>query len=79
MIRVGGARALLHSVYDQPDADSVRADILAFTAFPKEVWRQVWSNNLWVPKSCVTWGRCSAGRGPASGAGEPVLARPDVR
>ena len=58
-------RALLHSVYDQPDAASVhaqfdrvldaltdklphvaehleaaRADLLAFTAFPKEVWRQ---------------------------------------
>jgi transposase-like protein len=64
------AKALLHSVYDQPDAASVhaqfdrmvatlaeqlpeiadyldeaRADILAFTAFPKEVWRQTWSNN----------------------------------
>ena len=63
-------KALLHSVYDQPDAAAVhaqfdrvvdalatklpavaehletaRADILAFTAFPKEVWRQVWSNN----------------------------------
>jgi putative transposase len=63
-------RALLHSVYDQPDAGSVhaqfdrvldaladklprvaehleaaRADVLAFTAFPKEVWRQIWSNN----------------------------------
>jgi len=63
-------KALLHSVYDQPDAASVhaqfdrvvdalagklpvvaehletaRADILAFTAFPKELWRQVWSNN----------------------------------
>ena len=63
-------RALLHSVYDQPDAAAVhaqfgrvldalldklpkvtehleaaRADLLAFTAFPKEVWRQVWSNN----------------------------------
>ena len=63
-------RALLHSVYDQPDAASVhaqfdrildalgeklprvaehldgaRADLLAFTAFPKEVWRQIWSNN----------------------------------
>jgi putative transposase len=63
-------RALLHSVYDQPDATSVhaqfdrvldaleeklpgvaahldaaRADILAFTGFPKEVWRQIWSNN----------------------------------
>jgi transposase-like protein len=66
----GWVRALLHSVYDQPDADAVRAqfdrildslggklpqvaahldaaraDILAFTAFPKEVWRQIWSNN----------------------------------
>jgi putative transposase len=63
-------RALLHSVYEQPDAASVhaqfdhvldalgdklprvaehleqaRADVLAFTAFPKEVWRQIWSNN----------------------------------
>ncbi len=63
-------RALLHSVYDQPDAASVhaqfdrvldgvteklpkvsehldqaRADVLAFTSFPKEVWRQIWSNN----------------------------------
>jgi transposase-like protein len=63
-------RALLHSVYDQPDAGSVhaqfdrvldavadklpkvaehldaaRADVLAFTAFPKEIWRQIWSNN----------------------------------
>jgi transposase-like protein len=63
-------KALLHSVYDQPDADAVndqfgrivdalanklpavadhletaRADILAFAAFPKEVWRQIWSNN----------------------------------
>ena len=63
-------KALLHSVYDQPDAAAVhaqfdrvvdalaiklpavaehletaRADILAFTAFPKEVWRQIWSNN----------------------------------
>jgi putative transposase len=63
-------RALLHSVYDQPDAASVhaqfdrvldaltdklprvaqhleaaRADVLAFTAFPKEVWRQIRSNN----------------------------------
>jgi transposase-like protein len=66
----GWVKALLHSVYDQPDAEAVhaqfdrilqglheklpavaehledaRADILAFTAFPKEVWRQVWSNN----------------------------------
>ncbi len=67
----GWVKALLHSIYDQPDADAVhaqfdrvldalseklpavadhleaaRADILAFTAFPKEeVWRQIWSNN----------------------------------
>ena len=66
----GGVKALLHSIYDPPDADAVhaqfdrvvdalaeklptvaehleeaRADILAFTAFPKEIWRQIWSNN----------------------------------
>jgi putative transposase len=66
----GWVRALLHSVYDQPDGESVhaqfgrvldaldgklpqvaahldaaRADILAFTAFPKAIWRQIWSNN----------------------------------
>jgi putative transposase len=66
----GGVKAMLHSVYDQPDAKAVhaqfdklleavaeklpevhdhleeaRADILAFTAFPKEIWRQIWSNN----------------------------------
>ena len=63
-------KAMLHSVYDQPDAkavhaqfdklldsvaaklpevhehlDAARADILAFTAFPKQLWRQIWSNN----------------------------------
>jgi len=66
----GWVKALLHSAYDQPDADAVhaqfdriidtlteklpavaehletaRADLLAFTAFPKEIWRQIWSNN----------------------------------
>jgi putative transposase len=66
----GWVKALLHSLYDQPDAESVhaqfdrvvdalteklpavadhldtaRTDILAFTAFPKEIWRQIWSNN----------------------------------
>jgi len=66
----GWVKALLHSVYDQPDADAVhaqfdrvldaltdklppvaehlddaRADILAFTGFPKAIWRQIWSNN----------------------------------
>src|ERR1700731_4932060 len=63
-------RTLLHSVFDQPDAESVaaqydriidaladklpkvanhletaREDLLAFTAFPKQIWRQIWSNN----------------------------------
>jgi transposase-like protein len=66
----GWVKAMLHSVYDQPDdkavhaqfdkmldalaeklpavaehLDSARADILAFTEFPKEIWRQIWSNN----------------------------------
>ncbi|QIX25869.1 IS256 family transposase [Nocardioides sp. JQ2195] len=63
-------KAMLHSVYDQPDTtavhaqfdrlldyvteklpvvaehlDAARADILAFTSFPKDVWTQIWSNN----------------------------------
>jgi putative transposase len=63
-------KTMLHSVYDQPDADSVnaqfdklldtvtatlpavaehldgaRADLLAFTSFPQQIWRQIWSNN----------------------------------
>ena len=25
--------------------DTARADLLAFTVFPKEIWRQIWSNN----------------------------------
>ena len=25
--------------------EAARADVLAFTAFPKQVWRQIWSNN----------------------------------
>ena len=66
----GWVKALLHSVYDQPDAESVHAqfdrvldtlgeklpavaahldaahaDVLAFTGFPKAIWRQIWSNN----------------------------------
>jgi putative transposase len=65
-----GVKAMLHSVYDQPDTDAVnaqfdklldtvaeslpevhdhldaaRGDVLAFTGFPREVWRQIWSNN----------------------------------
>jgi transposase-like protein len=63
-------KTMLHSVYDQPDTDSVhaqfdklidsvsrslpavaehlddaRADLLAFTGFPQQIWRQIWSNN----------------------------------
>jgi len=63
-------KALLHSIYDQPDTPAVhaqfdrvvdalaekfpavaehleanRADVLAFAKFPKELWRQIWSNN----------------------------------
>jgi transposase-like protein len=66
----GGVKAMLHSVFDQIDAEAVhaqydklldqiatslpevhdhldaaRADVLAFTAFPRAVWRQIWSNN----------------------------------
>ncbi|WP_191278096.1 transposase, partial [Nocardioides flavus (ex Wang et al. 2016)] len=33
----------LPEVHDHLDA--ARADILAFTAFPKDVWTQIWSNN----------------------------------
>ncbi|MEN3123902.1 transposase, partial [Janibacter sp. LM] len=33
----------LPDVHDHLDA--ARADILAFTAFPKDVWTQIWSNN----------------------------------
>jgi transposase-like protein len=61
---------LVRTVFDQPDADAVRAqfdrvvttveakfpaaaehldaargDLLAFTVFPREIWRQIWSNN----------------------------------
>jgi putative transposase len=71
---------LVRTIFEQPDAGSVRAqhaqvvaaleaklpqaaardDILAFTAFPREVWRQIWSNTR---KSAFT--RRSAG-GPTS-------------
>jgi putative transposase len=36
--------------------DAARADVLAFTAFPKELWRQVRSNNpivIWSPRGAV--------------------------
>jgi putative transposase len=35
--------ARLPAVAAHPDA--ARPDVLAFTAFPKELWRQIWSNN----------------------------------
>ena len=65
----GGVKAMLHSVFEQVDAEAVhaqydklldhvrglpevhdhldaaRAEILAFTAFPPALWRQIWSNN----------------------------------
>jgi len=25
--------------------DAARSDLLAFTAFPKQIWKQIWSNN----------------------------------
>src|SRR5215475_14069834 len=39
----GWVRTLLHSVADHLEA--ARTDVLAFTSFPKELWRQIWSNN----------------------------------
>src|ERR671912_2013490 len=82
----GWVKALLHSIYDQPDAESVhaqfgrvvdalteklpavadhletaRADILAFTAFPKEVWRQIWSNNPQERLNCEIRRRTDVG------------------
>ena len=30
---------------EQALLETARADVLAFTAFPQEVWRQIWSNN----------------------------------
>ena len=41
---------LLDAVTDKLPAvaerlDAARADVLAFTGFPKDLWRQIWSNN----------------------------------
>ena len=43
----GQAVAALEAKLPQAAAhlDQARDDILAFTAFPREVWRQIWSNN----------------------------------
>ena len=108
-------RTLLHSIYDQPDADSVivqydrvlnalaeklpqvaahletnRPDVLAFTAFPKEIWRQIWSNNpqvIWsrakgvldVYDGPVRCRNLCAGRGYLSPSSTQILGRFDVR
>ena len=39
--RTAPARAALDAKF----LETARADILAFTGFPKEIWRQIWSNN----------------------------------
>jgi putative transposase len=84
-------RTLLHSIFDQPDAESVvaqydrvldaltdklpkvaehldgaRAELLAFTAFPKQIWRQIWSNN---PRNGSTRKSAAA---PTSSASSPT-------
>ncbi len=95
----GWVEAMLHSIYDQPDAKSVHAqfdrvvetlaeklpsiaghfeearpDILAFTAFPNEIWRQIWSNNpnASTARSVVapTSLGCSPTAAPRSGSSE---------
>ena len=38
-------RALEGGDPQRPELEDVRADVLAFTAFPKGLWRQAWSNN----------------------------------
>ncbi len=43
--------------------DAARADVLAFSGFPKEIWRQIWSNN---PKNAST--ERSAGAPTSSGS-----------
>jgi len=37
--------------------EATRAGILAFTSFPKEVWRQIWSNNPNERLNRVIWRR----------------------
>src|SRR5206468_2526374 len=88
---VAGGRTLLHSVFDQPDADSVaaqydriidalgdklpkvaehledaRADLLAFTAFPKQIWRQIWYCGE-IPPVDLEAGYYAQHRRPAAG------------
>lgn len=87
-------RTLLHSVYDQPDADSVaaqydrivdalvdklpkvadhlegaRPDLLAFTAFPKQIWRA--RSGPTTPRNASTRRSAAA---PTSSASSPTEA-----
>ncbi len=106
--------AMMHSVYDQPDATSVhtqydklidtvvdkllgvarhleaaRTDVLAFTAFPDQIWRQIWSDNprsgstiraarTWSASSPITTpsSASSAPSWPSSTTQRPPLPRP---
>ena len=43
-----GHAAITRAIDCQPRTarlDDAREDLLAFTAFPREIWRQIWSNN----------------------------------
>jgi putative transposase len=46
--------------------DAARADVLAFTVFPREIWRQIWSNN---PRNGST---ARSGAAPTSSASSPT-------
>ena len=70
--------------------EGAREDILAFTAFPKEIWRQIWSNNpqvIWsqpqgvldVHDEPVRSGDLPAGRGYLRPSSTWILGRFDVR
>lgn len=48
--------------------DAARADVLAFTGFPKGLWRQIWSNN---PRNAST-GK-SAGAPTSSGSSPAAI------
>jgi hypothetical protein len=56
--RLRPTRPALHDQYDRildalggklpavaEHLDTARADVLAFSSFPKQIWRQIWSNN----------------------------------
>ena len=43
---IGSSEALADKLPKVADhLEAARADLLAFTAFPKAIWRQIWSNN----------------------------------